>query len=651
MMNIDFKDKFQKFASKYPVLFFPVMGYSALIVIAIIAVIKKIYWTGANFVDNILINIGSTLIVFSVSYNIFLLLKKVIPASMRDKNLSDFALELGIDKRRLADIKKILTKNEFIQLRNVGQLEYSLDDLLLEAKISSEYKAAIISEKNNEAASYEEDYDLRSILTNHKFTITAVRYLYDLILKNKKENSYDYIAANREGSIVLAYFISLLLQKPLLLITESEKFKKIKPNDMISYPSDAFIDVHISGFYEKNKNKKAILINDSISGGSNIKKAAEILKNEGIISTDLFLIFIKGNRERLEYAKNSSLKIHACRRQNESNRKSILGIDENDKRHIRLILTENCNLNCSFCHKEGIYVEKPKRNVSNCRIHNAIPDYRMQTDIGYFEKLSCKLKENFPKVKKIVLTGGEPLLNPCCAQIIKILKNKNFSVHLTTNGVFLDEETLNELLIAGVDCINISIYSNNPEEYARFHGSTEKVCRTVLDNINNINQEICEKIKINLIFQKGDLTISTQRDVYKNILSKFDFFSNLSSNKKLKISFISQLDSDKPKEMKNFIDLINGDENMQQKWPLIEQNVSKGNVKITYKYGKNPQRPATWEFDPLPITSELESCKLCPEKLNCIEGPYAFRIRTTQNGCEVYPCLIIDNNKKNLVFD
>ena len=76
-------------------------------------------------------------------------------------------------------------------------------------------------------------------------------------------------------------------------------------------------------------------------------------------------------------------------------------------------ITNNCNLNCSFCSK----VEKPRRNMT-------------------LEEFSHILNEIKPYTQNIYLhVKGEPLLHKDLIDFLEEAHKQNINVNLTTNGV------------------------------------------------------------------------------------------------------------------------------------------------------------------------------------------------------------------------
>lgn len=129
--------------------------------------------------------------------------------------------------------------------------------------------------------------------------------------------------------------------------------------------------------------------------------------------------------------------------------------------YIRISVTDKCNLRCVYCMpEEGIeYVP-----------HKEILTYEEILQLtGIFASLG---------ISKIKLTGGEPLIRKGITHFVKELKNIPgiVQVTLTTNGILLPE-LMDELALAGIDGINLSLDTLNPEVFENItrRDSFEKV--------------------------------------------------------------------------------------------------------------------------------------------------------------------------------
>ncbi len=108
--------------------------------------------------------------------------------------------------------------------------------------------------------------------------------------------------------------------------------------------------------------------------------------------------------------------------------------------YMRISITDRCNLRCKYCMPDGIQC-MPRWEILSLEELEAIAV--CAADLG---------------IRKIKVTGGEPLVRRDCPQLVRMLKNVPGieKVTLTTNGVLL-EQYLGELLNAGLDAVNISL--------------------------------------------------------------------------------------------------------------------------------------------------------------------------------------------------
>lgn len=117
--------------------------------------------------------------------------------------------------------------------------------------------------------------------------------------------------------------------------------------------------------------------------------------------------------------------------------------------YARISITDRCNLRCVYC--------LPEQGVERL-LHEQILTYEE------IERV-CKCLAELG-IKKIKLTGGEPLVRPNCATLVKKIKNIPGieKVTLTTNGILLKEQ-MKDLAEAGIDAINISLDTIDSEVF------------------------------------------------------------------------------------------------------------------------------------------------------------------------------------------
>jgi cyclic pyranopterin phosphate synthase len=104
-------------------------------------------------------------------------------------------------------------------------------------------------------------------------------------------------------------------------------------------------------------------------------------------------------------------------------------------------------------------------------------------------------------VRKVKLTGGEPLLREDIAEVISRISSLMSEVSLTTNGSRLSELAL-PLKTAGLRRVNISLHTLDPELYAGLCGVDLK--DEVVDGIRAAVDAGLSPVKVNMVVLKGE---------------------------------------------------------------------------------------------------------------------------------------------------
>lgn len=117
--------------------------------------------------------------------------------------------------------------------------------------------------------------------------------------------------------------------------------------------------------------------------------------------------------------------------------------------YLRISITDRCNLRCQYC--------MPEEGVTSLS-HEEILTY---DEIIRLARIGAGLG-----IRKIKVTGGEPLVRKNCPWLIRQLKALPGieKVTLTTNGVLLSQY-LPDLSDAGLDAINISLDTLSKERF------------------------------------------------------------------------------------------------------------------------------------------------------------------------------------------
>ena len=150
--------------------------------------------------------------------------------------------------------------------------------------------------------------------------------------------------------------------------------------------------------------------------------------------------------------------------------------------YLRISLTDNCNFRCFYCMPEEDYDFTPASRL-------------MQPD----EILELAKIFVAQGVKKIRLTGGEPLVRKDAAQIIAALGKLPVELVITTNGTRI-AEMLPTLLEAGIKTINVSLDTLQPEKFMLI--TRRDVFHQVRSNIELLLQHKIG-VKVNMVVMKG----------------------------------------------------------------------------------------------------------------------------------------------------
>lgn len=157
-------------------------------------------------------------------------------------------------------------------------------------------------------------------------------------------------------------------------------------------------------------------------------------------------------------------------------------------RDLRISVTDRCNFRCVYC--------MPKEVFGND--YAFLPAEELLT-FGEIERLASIFTSL--GVKKIRLTGGEPLMRRNIDQLIKKLtKIKGIEdIGLTTNGVLLKQYG-QRLFAAGLKRINVSLDALDSNLFGQLNGRGIS-SKGIIDNIEFIKR-LKFNVKVNMVVQK-----------------------------------------------------------------------------------------------------------------------------------------------------
>lgn len=124
--------------------------------------------------------------------------------------------------------------------------------------------------------------------------------------------------------------------------------------------------------------------------------------------------------------------------------------------YLRISVTDRCNLRCCYCMPEGVQNVGMKNILTFEEIWEIV---RTGVSLG---------------ITHIRITGGEPLVRKGCVDLIRGIREIPGveTITMTTNGVLLGNYG-KQLKEAGVDGVNISLDTLDPEEFYKITGKRE----------------------------------------------------------------------------------------------------------------------------------------------------------------------------------
>ena len=152
---------------------------------------------------------------------------------------------------------------------------------------------------------------------------------------------------------------------------------------------------------------------------------------------------------------------------------------------LRITITNRCNENCIYCHHDGMVSSKDEMTPDEI--------YKI-----------CKIAKNLG-VKKIRLSGGDPLIRKDIVEIVEKIASLDFKdISLTTNGVLL-EKYAQDLKDAGLDRVNVSLDTLNRDTYKFV---------TNMDYLNEAKAGILKAVEVGLYPVKINMVI--MKDINQN---------------------------------------------------------------------------------------------------------------------------------------
>ena len=155
---------------------------------------------------------------------------------------------------------------------------------------------------------------------------------------------------------------------------------------------------------------------------------------------------------------------------------------------LRISVIDKCNFRCRYCMPEEAF-----------RHHQ----FLKRDELLSFDEIERFVRIIAPHgVKKVRLTGGEPLLRANLDELIRRLRAVTTieTIGLTTNGVYL-ERMAKVLKQAGLDRVNVSLDALSAETFGTMNGRGTSP-ETVLRGIDEAKRQGLE-VKVNMVVRKG----------------------------------------------------------------------------------------------------------------------------------------------------
>jgi cyclic pyranopterin phosphate synthase len=151
--------------------------------------------------------------------------------------------------------------------------------------------------------------------------------------------------------------------------------------------------------------------------------------------------------------------------------------------YLRISLTDKCNLRCMYCMPNEHYDWMPTKHLLQADEILEIA----KIFVGY-------------GVRRIRLTGGEPLIRKEFSEIIEALSELPVSLDITTNGIFIDKH-IYALKKANVRSINLSLDTLQAEKFERMTNRPQ--FEKVWSNLNLLLEEGI-RVKLNIVAMRDE---------------------------------------------------------------------------------------------------------------------------------------------------
>ena len=159
----------------------------------------------------------------------------------------------------------------------------------------------------------------------------------------------------------------------------------------------------------------------------------------------------------------------------------------NKEVHTYIQINTSCNQKCIFCVRPPEITDK---------------------QVFKFENIKKRIKEisKNPNAKRIIFTGGEPLLYPQLPGLIRYAKKYGFITEIQTNGTLLHTK-ISELKKSGLDVINFA-FNSHKKDISNKLQRTKSGFERIIKNL---------KLKILPVRASQSLVLQTEHKLLRNL--------------------------------------------------------------------------------------------------------------------------------------
>ncbi|MCX5794549.1 MAG: radical SAM protein [Elusimicrobia bacterium] len=167
--------------------------------------------------------------------------------------------------------------------------------------------------------------------------------------------------------------------------------------------------------------------------------------------------------------------------------------------YAQLVVTDDCNLACAYCDEYQANAPLPPRD-------------ELKRRVDLLDRLGVQVYD---------FLGGEPLLHPGIAELVRHAKSKRGGSNLVTiitNGFLLKEETVRALNAAGLDFMQVSVDSIEPTQMS------QKALKTLMPRLQMLAKEARFQVEVQTVLNEATRDSYAQfRALLKDLPFAFGF--------------------------------------------------------------------------------------------------------------------------------